>query len=165
LSIVLKPGGILERIFGGVKRQIRFVILFGGFNCAEAHSHIFLAGTEKTAYAHHCRVNLTALVDQKILNRSDLLLLGVVNILLIPVSELSSDRCQRISTRWFPAALVDRQPLRVGGCSSHSPSLCCAIAFVALLLKPANNNRDIAAGTSAPVYDYAPGYTTTTVIT
>jgi ABC-type uncharacterized transport system substrate-binding protein len=77
LSVVLKARCVFERIFGGVKRQIRFVILFGGFNGVEAHSHIFLTGTEETAYAHHCRFNLTALVDQKIHDLAELLIVLV----------------------------------------------------------------------------------------
>jgi hypothetical protein len=47
--------GIFEHIFARVERQIRFVILFGGFNCVATRSHIFLTGAEETAYAHHWR--------------------------------------------------------------------------------------------------------------
>src|ERR1700756_875121 len=92
LSVVLKARGVFERIFGGVERQVSFVILLGGFNCVEAHSHIFLASTEETAHAHHCRFNLTALVDQKIHDLAELLIVLVVNILLIPVSHSSAVR-------------------------------------------------------------------------
>jgi hypothetical protein len=81
LPVILKARCVLEYVFRGVERQVSFVILFGGLDCAKAHCHIFLTGTEETPDPYHCRLNLAALVDQKIHDLTELLIVLVVNIL------------------------------------------------------------------------------------
>src|SRR5579871_6836352 len=87
VAVVLVAGRRLQRILGLVEREIPLVVFFLGLHGIERHGDILLAHAEKAADADDQRRYLALLVEQYIVDRADLGLLGVVDGLLVEIGD------------------------------------------------------------------------------
>ena len=87
VAVVLEPGRRLQAVLGRVHDQVHLPVLHGRLHRIERDEHVLFARAEEAADADDQRVDLAGLVDQHVLDLSDLVVVRIIDVLLVPVGD------------------------------------------------------------------------------
>src|SRR5689334_12821661 len=87
LPVVFQTGRRLELVLVGVHGQTDLIVLVGLLDRVELDGDVFFAGAEEAADADDQGIDLAFGIDQHVLDVADLVVLGVVDALLVPVGD------------------------------------------------------------------------------
>src|SRR5262252_3361744 len=87
IAVVLEFFCVFERVLRGVHHEVVLIVVLGGCpDRIKRNSDILLAHTEEPTYADDKRGDLAVAIDQYIHDLADLVVRGVIDVLLVPVS-------------------------------------------------------------------------------